>query len=116
MMYEFDTEQEALEYAIRCQRNRRNLTAAEIVQCVAELDKRRTAGRPTADKLASQDANSGKSSKETADLLGVSQATVERARAINDHAPEEVKEAIRNGLGIKPAYEQTQAVRREAGG
>jgi len=70
-----DSEQEALEYAIRCQRNRRNLTAAEIRHCVAELDKRKThaeAGALKGQKPAQHCAGSGKSSAETAELLGVS--------------------------------------------
>jgi ParB-like chromosome segregation protein Spo0J len=37
----FDTEDEALEYAIKRQRNRRNLTDREIMKYVEELNKRR---------------------------------------------------------------------------
>lgn len=51
----FHDEDAALEYAIRNQRDRRNLTAAEILRCVQVLDRRGTAGRP---KLASTEANS----------------------------------------------------------
>jgi len=54
----------ALKYAIKCQRNRRNLTQAEIMKCVQEVDKLKTAGRPAKNKLASHEANYGKSAAE----------------------------------------------------
>ena len=37
----FQTEDDALEYAIHNQRNRRNLTAAEMLNCVRVLDERK---------------------------------------------------------------------------
>ena len=43
---QFNDENEALEYAIRCQRNRRNLTNGELLQCLQQLDMRKKAGRP----------------------------------------------------------------------
>ena len=50
--------------------------------CIQEADKLETAGRPTKKKLASRDANYGKSAAEVAETVGVSQATVERARTV----------------------------------
>jgi len=44
-------------FAVRCQRNRRNLTDADIARCVQELDKRRTkaeAGKTGRDKQLGQ--------------------------------------------------------------
>lgn len=80
----FETWDEALDYAIARQRDRRNLTRQELAAFVARAlhakDNRKQAGRP--DKLASIDANYGKSSAEAAEQLGVSQATVERTRAV----------------------------------
>ena len=52
----FDTENDAIEYAIYLQRARRNMTDAEIASCIQVLDTRKTPGRP-AKKLASSDAN-----------------------------------------------------------
>ncbi|MGQ9628668.1 MAG: hypothetical protein ACUVV0_17410 [Anaerolineae bacterium] len=71
----FATEDEALAYAIHLQRNRRNLTDAEIIRCIEALDRRKQAGRPSK-KLASNDANfkKGKSAQETAKVVGVSRA------------------------------------------
>ena len=110
----FKTEDEALAYAIHLQRNRRNLTDAEIVRCIEALDRRKQVGRPS-EKLASSEANfkKGKSSQETAKLVGTSRAKVERARTVLEHALEEVKEAVRSGeMSINRAYQEVQAARQ----
>ena len=106
-------EAEALEYAIKTQRNRRNLTDAELLNCLTELDKRKKTG--PARSLASRDAKLGKSAEQTAALLGVSQAKVERLRAVNDHASDEVKEAVKDGkLSVNKAYKATMEARHAA--
>ncbi|MGQ9688863.1 MAG: hypothetical protein ACUVXF_08780 [Desulfobaccales bacterium] len=94
----FEREDEARAYAIHLQKNRRNLTDAEIIRCIEALDRRKQAGRPS-EKLASSDANfkKGKSAQETAKVVGVSQIKVERARTVLAQAPEEVKEAVKAG-------------------
>jgi ParB family chromosome partitioning protein len=102
----FADENEALQYAIRCQRNRRNLKDFEIMKCMEELDKKRTAGRPG--KLAQDCANLGKSSQETAGLLGISARKVEQTRTVMDRAPEDVKAAVQSGkMSINAAYNRT---------
>jgi hypothetical protein len=78
----------AREYTIRKQRDRRNLTDADILRCVAALDERRRAGRP--EKTTATAVVSGPSSAQTAHLLGVSPDKVERARTVLDHAAEAV--------------------------
>lgn len=128
----FHDEDAALEYAIRNQRDRRNLTGAEILRCVQVLDKRHSHGAepggrgnqytsgkasaealPPADVLLPQPPANGKSAAQTAALLGVSRATIERARTVNDHAPEPVKQAVENGeMSIRKAAEVTQVARR----
>ena len=105
----FKDESDALEYAIKTQRNRRNLTDAELLRCMNELDKRSVAGRP---KLARSRANSGKSAEATASLLGISRTKVEQLRTLNDHASDEVKEAVKDGkLSINKAYKATMDAR-----
>lgn len=90
---------------IKCQRNRRNLTAAEIIACIAEVDKLKSAGRPADNKLAPCGANYGKSAAETAETVGVSTRTVERARAVIDNATPEIKQAVESGeMTINAAY------------
>ena len=97
---EFADEKAALEYAIGSQRNRRNLTDAALMKCISALDKRKKTGRPK-----NGDVLPGKSADRTAMLLGTSRIKVEKIRSIIDHAPEEIKEAIRSGnLTINKAY------------
>jgi len=108
----FKDEAEALEYAIRTQRNRRNLTDAELFRCLNELDKRY---KTTEELRASREARTGKSAEQTASLLGVSRAKVERLRAVNDHASDEVKEAVKAGkLTVNKAYNETMEARHAA--
>lgn len=114
VMKDFPNEDLALEYAIKCQRNCRNLTDEEILKCVAELDKRKSfsaagkAGR--AKQLNSLPSGTGpeRTSKATAGLLGISHRKVERTRAVLDKAPDEIKDAVKSGkMTINKAYEKT---------
>lgn len=107
---DFENEAKALEYAIDAQRNRRNLTDAELMRCITALDSRKKAGRP---KIGS--VNLGKSADRTASLLGISRAKVERFRAINDHGTETIKLAVLSGdLTANKAYVVTmERVRTE---
>lgn len=111
VMKDFKDEDDALEYAVRCQRNRRNLTDREIIHCFSELDKRKTyaeAGTMKGKKPVPNGTGSGRSSKETAEILGISSRKVERTRAVLDKAPEEVKNAVKSGeMSINAAYNKT---------
>lgn len=115
---DFKTEQVALEYAIHLQRDRRNLTDADILACVEALDKRKERGgdRRSA-KAQKSKAPSGaieKSAELTADTLGISSRKVERARTVLDHADDETKKAVRaDEKTINEAYNETQAKRKE---
>lgn len=121
-MHHFPDEAEALKYAIKCQTNRRNLTDAELMRCVQELDKRRTAqdsGKHGRDIQTGGTQSCvppvGPSSAATAATLGISQRKVEQIRTVLDHAPEPVKAEVRSGdLSINAAYNATQDARREA--
>jgi len=102
---EFDNEHDALDYAIDCQRNRRNLSEPEILKCISERDKRKIkseAGKEGREKQLRQAPNgncpddgsksnsesiflnSGKTAEATANLLGISARKVERARSVLD--------------------------------
>ena len=106
VLREFADENAALEYAIGSQRNRRNLTDAELMKCISALDQRKKKG-------PKKDRPLGKSADRTAMLLGTSRVKVERIRSILDHAPEEIKEAIRSGnLTINKAYVITMGKRK----
>jgi hypothetical protein len=71
------------------------MTERDMLRCIAAVDKRRGAGRPTKE-LASNDANfsAGKSAKETAQIVGTSRAKVERARRVLSNPKE--KQAVLN--------------------
>ena len=109
----FKDEDEALKYAIEMQTNRRNLTDAELINCINELDKRMKEGRPS--KTAKNLAVNGRSSENTAKLLGTSRSKVEQIRTINDHASDEIKEAVKSGeMSVNKAYNKTMDARRLA--
>ncbi len=110
ILKKFKDEAEALEYAIESQVNRRNLTDAELLNCLTELDKRKKTG--PAKGLASREAKPGKSAEETAAILGVSRAKVERLRTVSDHGSDEIKDAVKTGkLSINKAYKATMDAR-----
>ena len=94
-------EDKALAYAIHNQRDRRNMTSADMLRCIAIVDRRKAAGERT--DLASSDARSPdgkprpKSSAETAAIVGTSPATVERARTILDSGDAELRKAVDDG-------------------
>ena len=88
----FANEDEALEYAIKTQRNRRNLTDGELLQCLQKLDFRKKRGRNA--------ASGGKSSIEVANTLGISSKKVEKLRAISDYGTDEIKNALRRGAMV----------------
>ena len=111
ILKEFKDEAEALKYAIEMQTNRRNLSDAELLNCIKELDKRLSEGRPK--KTATGVTVNGRSSENTAKLLGTSRGKVEKIRAINDHGTEEVKEAVKSGeMSVNKAYNKIMDARR----
>lgn len=115
----FADEDEALQYAIKRQRDRRNLTDSDLLHCLEVLDNRkdRAANLPQPAKASGEalgiqgtyDAPKGKSAEATAEILGTSRAKVERARAVLDHAPEAVKAQVQAGeKSINAAYNETR--------
>ncbi len=118
--HELDTEDEAVDKAILLQRNRRNMTDAEIISCMKALDRRRGRGgdrRSEEAKSKPQDLGNENSrslsAKETGEKLGVSSRKVEQARTVMDHGDEETIEAVKNGeMSINKAYGETQRKRK----
>ena len=86
----FASEDAAVAYAIHCQRDRRNLTGADILRWVGELDKRKSHGGDRRSEQAQEIKASSevmkKSADRTAETIGTSRAKVEKARAILDRS------------------------------
>ena len=116
---DFSSEDDAIDFAIKAQANRRNLTDGEILRCIETLDKRIARGgdRKSEESIApsgviDQPAPPVRSSTKTAEMLGISPRQVERARTINDHGSEDIKEAVSKGeKTISGAYNEVQAKR-----
>ena len=107
---QFENEDEALDYAICSQRNRRNLTDGELLQCLGKLDWKKPRGGC---HLNVRQDHIGKSSQAVAETLGISCKKVEKLRTINSFASEETKELLRQGrFSIHRVYEETMRTRR----
>jgi ParB family chromosome partitioning protein len=113
---DFTDEDEALKYAIACQKNRRNLTDSELVACVVELDKRKDRTLNfQADSSKAPCGALGKSAKETAGLLGINHRKVERIRTVMDNASDDIKQMVKTGrMTVNSAYNRTVGARRSA--
>ena len=111
----FCSEEIALKYAISCQKNRRNLTDSELVACVVELDKRKDKTSCLKQNLTvAPDGATGRSSQETADMLGTSARKVERIRTVMDNADDEIKRMVKTGrMTVNSAYNRTVGARRD---
>ncbi len=115
----FESEDGALQYAIHCQRDRRNMTDADIVRCVEVVDKRKQLGGQESNVNAAKTngsteaAVSEPTSETTAKTVGTSASKVKKVRAIIDHADEKTKEAVKGGeKSIHKAYTETQKKRK----
>lgn len=92
----FDTEQEALEYAMKQQLNRRNLNDAGKLMLIEKLDNLRNPGRKSSDPEADAEPR-GKSAQALAESLGIGTRTVERGRYVLANADEETLEEVKSG-------------------
>jgi ParB family chromosome partitioning protein len=107
--HSFDSEASALEYAIHMQRDRRNLSDAELYACILELDKRGTHGGA---RFKGPSGPLGSSKQKTAAIVGTSTNKIQKVRTISDHAPADVKDELKKGkLSINQAYTRTQQAR-----
>jgi hypothetical protein len=123
-LHEFDTEQEAVEKAIKLQRNRRNMTDAELLTCMEKLDRKKSRGGDRRSEEAKSKVQGctienerSQSAQITGELLGISERKVKQARTVMDHADEATVDAVKLGdLSINQAYEATQKKRRDKKG
>ena len=87
----FSSLEEALDYAIHIQRDRRNLSDAEIYKQILLIDKVRPRGQ------GGQDGTKGKSAAITAAKIGTSTRKVESVRQIQKTASPQQIQAIKSG-------------------
>jgi ParB-like chromosome segregation protein Spo0J len=127
---EFADEEDALNYAVHCQVNRRNLTDADILRLVEKLDQRGKVGRPPVEITSNEVENMTssqklhllverlnydtfkkefrRSSKITATLLKTSASKIEKVRTVLDKGDEKIKAAVLAGeITINKAYVDT---------
>jgi hypothetical protein len=115
-IHEFDSEQEAIDHAIKLQQNRRNMTDADILVCVALLDSKRPRGGDRRSEQAqskpSSDGNGNSrstSAKETAEKVGTGTRKVEKARTVLGKGDPDTVEAVKSGqMSINKAYQEVQ--------
>lgn len=97
-LHDFKDEEEAFRYACDSQKNRRNISSAEYLRAIEVFDKLKKRGgdQKSEKSKASQDAiDLRKSAEETAEAVGVSTRTVERARVVLKD--ESAKKAVLEG-------------------
>jgi len=112
-------------FSIHCQRNRRNITDADLLRWIAEADKRMTAQEVAATMREvkslgtivpkeTSTPDSRRTSQATAEAVGTHYKKVERARTVIDHATPDVKQAVLDGeMTIHKAHAKTMEERRE---
>ncbi|UCF85473.1 MAG: hypothetical protein JSV50_07520, partial [Desulfobacteraceae bacterium] len=113
----FQDNDDALQYAIQNQRDRRNLTDADLLRCSEAIDKRKQRGgdrksEQVKSKGSSEPIDSVSSAEETARLVGTSPTKVKKVRSVLDHADQETREQVLKGeKSIHKAYTETQEKR-----
>ncbi len=120
--YKFETEEDAFDYAIRLQTNRRNLTDGDLLQCIERIHQSRPRGGDRKSEEAKSTPQScgnkgGRSAaaKDTADLLNMSARKVEQALTVIMHGSPEIKAAVLgNEMSMNSAYQKTQNQRKQA--
>jgi ParB-like chromosome segregation protein Spo0J len=121
--YDFETEEDAFEYAVRLQSNRRNLSDGDLIQCIERLHQRRPRGgdRRSDAAMESTPQSCGKkkgrsaAAMQTAEMLNICPRKVEQALTVINYGSPEVKEAVlKDKMSINRAYQKTQADRKQA--
>ena len=120
MVYDFDNEEDAIDYAIHMQRDRRNLTDEQYFPAIEKLDKRKDRGEYQRKDEKGQFTEVNKLDKsepthiETASKLGIGSTKVQEARTVIDHGDDNLKQEIRDGRKtIHKAYEEVQEKRKK---
>jgi protein gp37 len=111
---DFKDEDEALKYALHNQRDRRNMTDADIIRIVQIVDKRKEAKRGKDGKFTAGRSQPTVSAEETAKIVGVGASKVKEARTVLDNADEQTKKAVETGeKTIHQACKETRNKKNE---
>ncbi len=114
----FENEDKALEYAVHSQRDRRNITDADLHRCIEAVDSRRQRGGDRKSEEAKKSKGSGglfdlSSAKQTAKATGTSETKVKKSRTVTDHADEETKREVKEGKkSLNQAAKETKEKRK----
>lgn len=106
----FASEAEALAYAIHTQRDRRNLSDAELLRLIELLDRPQEGFRAPLAPIGANESVATKTAVITADAIGISARKVERARTVLSD-PEEAAAVRRGEKSIHEAAEAAKAKR-----
>lgn len=106
----FVSEAEALAYAIHTQKDRRNLSDAELLRLIELVDRPQTGFNTPVAAIEATDGKPRKTAEVTADTIGTSRAKVERARTVLSD-PEEAAAVRRGEKSIHQAAETAKAKR-----
>lgn len=107
----FASEAEALAYAIHTQKDRRNLSDAELLRLIELVDRPQTGFNTPVAPIGATDGKASKTAAITADAIGISSRKVERARAVLSD-PEEAAAVRRGEKTIHQAAEAAKAKRQ----
>lgn len=108
-LHEFSSIEDALEYAISLQTERRNLSDAELMKALKVVDTLKTRGRGA--------NGEGKSAARSAEILGISTSRVEKTRVVEKYASDEIKAKIESGeLSLNKAYQLVRETMKDDGG
>lgn len=100
-LHSFESTDEALEYALSEQTERRNLSDADLLKALKVVDELKARGPATGEK--------GKSAARSAQILGISTSRVEKTRTVEKFASEEIKQQIESGeLTLNKAYQMVR--------
>jgi ParB-like chromosome segregation protein Spo0J len=110
----FENEDDAVLYSFHVQRNRRNMSDEDILNCLALLDTIH-GSTPNGDK-GSSTLNRKETNEMRAKDLSISPDKVDKARKVMEHGNDDIRESISSGeKSINKAFQEVQKIRRESG-
>jgi ParB family chromosome partitioning protein len=105
----FESIEEAVEYAIALQVERRNLSDAELLIMIKVVDQLKIRGKGAS-------GEKGKSAKRTAEILGTNASKIEKARIVEKYGDEEIKKKVASGeLSLNQAYLEARTAKEQGG-